>query len=560
MGTYTNGVYAPAIGESGWGDEVNDFLTRSGEREYNVKAAPYGAVGDGVTDDWAAITACLAAADAGDGTVFFPPGYYKVTSTIDLGGMDYQHIVGGHINAGLIQFDRAPQVVIDGSSIASGPTLSIDGLPSGGGGIHTVENITFLGNETALKVEASQRNLFLNCGFKAVNVTGTADNCAVLLLNLSWNEWRSCTMHAPNAGVATVPSVIMRGDNTGPDAQSAGGTFRDCVFIGETWIEQNTPYSSAGPQYWDCITEASGGAFLRVREGAGVTSGWTRRGIIFVQGANADSVVPDCPLIVIEAAHFGILDALFMSSDTVAGHKLIRRDVAHYSDPYYNGLRNINIIGGGESLVVDGAGLPTGGTYVTKRYGFDIHGGPGPDVTSTDTVGGQGPAIRLAQLGETNARLGLDTDGSIYWGQGGVTGTWDTKLYRSAADTLKTDDALTVALALTAQKATIHRFVALTDAATVAVDASLGTHLFLQTSNSRTIGAPTNPVVGQELVFYIKANAGGITTTWEAAYHRAGAWVDPANGKYRTITFAYVTQAGLGNLWIEVSRAAADIT
>lgn len=47
---------------------------------YNVKS--YGAVGDGVTDDAAAITAAIAACTSG--IVYFPPGSYKVLSSIAL--------------------------------------------------------------------------------------------------------------------------------------------------------------------------------------------------------------------------------------------------------------------------------------------------------------------------------------------------------------------------------------------------------------------------------------------------------------------------------------------
>lgn len=43
---------------------------------YNVKA--YGAVGDGVTDDYAAIMAAVAAMPASGGVLFFPAGYYLV--------------------------------------------------------------------------------------------------------------------------------------------------------------------------------------------------------------------------------------------------------------------------------------------------------------------------------------------------------------------------------------------------------------------------------------------------------------------------------------------------
>ncbi len=52
---------------------------------YNVQAPEYGAVGDGVANDQAAIQAAIAdAAAAGGGIVFFPAGTYLTTSVIDL--------------------------------------------------------------------------------------------------------------------------------------------------------------------------------------------------------------------------------------------------------------------------------------------------------------------------------------------------------------------------------------------------------------------------------------------------------------------------------------------
>lgn len=48
---------------------------------YNVKDATYGAVGDGVTDDTAAIQAAIDAAATG-GVVHFPVGTYRITSTL----------------------------------------------------------------------------------------------------------------------------------------------------------------------------------------------------------------------------------------------------------------------------------------------------------------------------------------------------------------------------------------------------------------------------------------------------------------------------------------------
>src|SRR5437016_2803881 len=47
---------------------------------YNVKS--YGARGDGVSDDTAAINTALGSASASKGTVFFPPGIYSIGAPI----------------------------------------------------------------------------------------------------------------------------------------------------------------------------------------------------------------------------------------------------------------------------------------------------------------------------------------------------------------------------------------------------------------------------------------------------------------------------------------------
>jgi Pectate lyase superfamily protein len=78
MGTNQNITLAP----SGTGASVVTNLEDKGGQVFNVKS--YGAVGDGSADDTAAINAAEAAAEAVHGTVYFPPGTYKITSTITL--------------------------------------------------------------------------------------------------------------------------------------------------------------------------------------------------------------------------------------------------------------------------------------------------------------------------------------------------------------------------------------------------------------------------------------------------------------------------------------------
>lgn len=69
--------------KSGAGD--HDWLKQNltGIRTYNIKDPVYGAIGDGVADDTAAINLAITACNAaGGGVVYIPPGSYKVTKNV----------------------------------------------------------------------------------------------------------------------------------------------------------------------------------------------------------------------------------------------------------------------------------------------------------------------------------------------------------------------------------------------------------------------------------------------------------------------------------------------
>ncbi|HEV2891423.1 MAG TPA: glycosyl hydrolase family 28-related protein [Frankiaceae bacterium] len=88
-------------------------LTNSGFL-YNVKDAPYLAVGDGVADDTASINNALTAAGgAGGGIVYLPPGQYKISNTLNVPGAVWLHGVGwvpneAAIPAGSVLFGTNP--------------------------------------------------------------------------------------------------------------------------------------------------------------------------------------------------------------------------------------------------------------------------------------------------------------------------------------------------------------------------------------------------------------------------------------------------------------------
>ena len=113
---------------------------------FNVKDTVYGALGDGSTDDTAAIQATIAAAvTAGGGTVWFPAGTYKCSTGLTL--PQGVNLLGAGSNASIINNDHATQNLLSmgltiSSSLVFAPSR-IEGLKlahsaSGSGNLMTV--------------------------------------------------------------------------------------------------------------------------------------------------------------------------------------------------------------------------------------------------------------------------------------------------------------------------------------------------------------------------------------------------------------------------------------
>jgi len=205
MGSYNaQKIYLPALGEIGWADEINANFERLGELAFNVKA--FGAVGDGATDDTAAIQAAIAALPSSGGKVYFPPGTYKVTSTVDLGSGDVL-IGGGTANrwrgasaarvkytgtgtalrirstSGVLDSVAIKNLVIDGNDA----TGTVDGLTLDVSGGTAVEGVLvedssiinfprYCASVTDLVFDATFRRVSFN-NYQRVGIdAGTADN------------------------------------------------------------------------------------------------------------------------------------------------------------------------------------------------------------------------------------------------------------------------------------------------------------------------------------------------------------------------------------------------
>jgi hypothetical protein len=97
-----------------------------------------------------------------------------------------------------------------------------------------------------------------------------------------------------------------------------------------------------------------------------------------------------------------------------------------------------------------------------------------------------------------------------------------------------------------------NRPVVLTDAATIATDASKGNLFTVTLGASRTMGAPTNPVDGQQLTYVItQGGAGSFTVTWDAAFSfgTVTPTLQTAAGSSDSFSFVYLASA---SKWVHV--------
>ena len=94
--------------------------------------------------------------------------------------------------------------------------------------------------------------------------------------------------------------------------------------------------------------------------------------------------------------------------------------------------------------------------------------------------------------------------------------------------------------------------VQLTDAPTIAVDASLGNDYRVTLGASRTMGNPSNPSDGQQIVFQItQGSSGGSTITWGSGYEFSAGLPQPtlSTAAGQTDVLGFVYNAAIGN-WL----------
>ncbi len=202
-------------------DAVWDGFTQSGSnavtrpyedkiREGWISVKDFGAVGDGVADDLAAINAAIAACPDSGGVVFFPAGTYRISNTLTIGDgtsttrSTKQNIslIGASFSG---TYDRS-EINSVASEATRGPsTILFDGTLGTTNAVHT-------GGPGTIHIS----NLVIDANAKALIGLEVAHNWNSTFKNINIINWRSYGLYLSSYGDAPITDSVVIGcmDNT----------------------------------------------------------------------------------------------------------------------------------------------------------------------------------------------------------------------------------------------------------------------------------------------------------------------------------------------------------
>lgn len=407
---------------------------------FNVKV--YGAAGDGTTDDTAAVQAAVDAAAAvtgsssGGATVHFPTGTYKLTDVITLG---------------------ASKLTIQGAGIKS---TWIKQTGSNKHGFYATDKREFTFKDFALEgtsagtgdgiyLAATSSYAVFDCRFENVYIEEfgrhgihTEDLCTSLFNHVRVDACGTDGFHIGDNGGSGLGGTSLTFNSCYANGNSGSGyyiyalkysNFNGCAADANNYSYQVV--QSSGLAFNACGLEATAGSAghgFFITNGSNsivVNAGWTTNvkattGIAYHVTANGGS---NCSRIVFIGckSQGGITPLASAKVDTNCQATFIN----HQPHP------SVGFTGTGsmQFLSHDNLGL--------SSYGQAPASGDEPYLAWLPDTATFGYGTSVAA--DTVRRWAVRSDGKTEWGTGALTR--DTNLYRSAADTLRTDDTFVAA-------------------------------------------------------------------------------------------------------------------
>ena len=514
----------------------------------NVKDAPYGAVGDGVTDDTAAFQGAHDALPSVGGVIFVP-GSANVYKTM-----------------AALSFTKP--VILRGS----GRTASIISLGTTGAslnGITTTKSITL--EDITLQVSTPP---ITDLAMKGINLNNPATSghkvsvlrAAITGFNFGiFVDGRSATLDHFDVDRVSI-------ENSDITISSAAGAVGEPVFVGGTaqLLVQNCTLNnqSLGDHNVYAILvkrilikenrllNAFNDGTKLVSQGAGLTGtldGWTVEDNLIQNAGRAMVVQPTGALVLPNVSIRG--NTFETITSTTAGD-----EAAAYIGPANTAtIRTLDVSGntfrsvqlGGVKVSCAAGAEVTNATF--KGNVFSAFGQAAAASYNAIGIGSLGTVrmVTVAGLladGNSLGRSGYDlTSAQTY----SVTGAKEINCTNPIGAQAKTTGTMTLGAGFSATR------VAPTYGASVAIDGSLGNTFAVTATNGTafTVANPTNASTGQTITIQIRNTSGGVlgAVTWDTLYKLA-AWTSPATGNSRAVTFLYD-----GTNWVEVGRVAADV-
>jgi hypothetical protein len=275
---------------------------------------------------------------------------------------------------------------------------------------------------------------------------------------------------------ATAASRYVGATTSGAPLSAPAGGF----FVGDYIVDQSG-------SFWICTTAGSPGTWTQVAAGGGgggaVTSVFGRTGVVVAQSGDYT------------AAQVGAAAALVPTAVKTTAYTAVGNDFVP-----------VDTTSGAITIT-----LPTAPTDKTT-IGVKLVKQAGTNAVTVQTGGSD----TFNDDSTTTAALKLLNQGGT-WQYSSSAAVW----YRLSVDLPLTqlDTRYPVLSGASLTVPVAPEVFTLTDATTIAVDASKGNHFRVTLGGNRTLGAPTNPTDGQKVVFEVIQDAtGSRTLAFNAAY------------------------------------------